>query len=106
MKPSDKCKGFVIVDREVYAHKAKMVLNDPDACEKLKRDPAKQLEKEMTHLWQQMTENTTISPRILHALIPRHSLCAEWYGLPKDHKPSVPLRPIISACDTPCERIS
>ena len=39
-------------------------------------------------------------------MIPRHSQCAEWYGLPKDHKPLMPLRPIVSVCDTPCERVS
>ena len=93
------------MDREVYTDKAQMVLNDPDAYDKLKSDPTKQLE-EMTNLWQQMTENTTIPPTIMNAVIPRHSRCMEWYGLPKDHKPSVQLRPIVSACDTPCETIS
>ena len=41
VKPSDKCKGFVIMDGEVYADKDETVLNDPDGYEKLKRDPTK-----------------------------------------------------------------
>ena len=29
-----------------------------------------------------------------------------FYGLPKDHKPSIPLRPVISGCDGPTEKTS
>lgn len=65
------------------------------------------MEKEVTQLWRKTTDTkTTIPQRLLHALVPRHSRCAEWYGLPKDHKPLIPLRPIVSACDMPCERVS
>ena len=107
VKPSDKCKGFVIMDRRTYVDKARLILDDPEAYEKLKRDPTKHVEKEMTQLWRRTTDKkTTIPQRLLHALVPRHSRCAEWYGLPKDHKPLIPLRPIVSACDTPCERVS
>ena len=41
VKPLDKCKSIVIMDREVYTDKAQMVLNDPDAYDKLKRDPTR-----------------------------------------------------------------
>ena len=51
VKPSDKCKGFVIMDRGMYVDKARSILDDPEAYEKLKRDPTKQVEKEVTQLW-------------------------------------------------------
>ena len=49
IKPSDKCKGFVVLDGEMYIEKTKAILEDPDADEKLK-DPTKQVEKAMTQL--------------------------------------------------------
>eukprot|EP00117_Sycon_ciliatum_P026380 scpid50209/ scgid5094/ len=30
----------------------------------------------------------------------------EWYGLPKDHKQKLPLRPVVSACDSPVTGVS
>ena len=51
VKPSDKCKGFVVMDRDTYISKARDILDMPDAYEKLKRDPTKRVEKEMTNLW-------------------------------------------------------
>ena len=38
--------------------------------------------------------------------MPQSSRAAELYGLPKDHKPGVPLRPIVSACGDPLDKIS
>ena len=105
IKPSDKCKGFVVLDRESYIEKAKAILDDPDGYEKLNKDLTKQVEKAMTQLWRD-TAADKVPQKLIYMMIPRHSRCAEWYGLPKDHKPLVPLRPIVSACDTPCERVS
>ena len=34
------------------------------------------------------------------------SYASFFYGLPKDHKPSVPLRPVISGCDGPTKKTS
>ena len=56
-------------------------------------------------VWREIADGK-IPQKLLYTLIPRHSRCAKWYGLPKDHKPLVLLRPIVSACDTPCERVS
>jgi hypothetical protein len=38
IKPSDKCKGFVVMDRDTYISKAKDILDVPEAYEKLKRE--------------------------------------------------------------------
>ena len=43
---------------------------------------------------------------IIKSLMPQSSRTAELYGLPKDHKPGVPLRPIVSACGDPLDKIS
>ena len=105
VKPSDKCKGFVVLDREAYVDKAKAILDRQDSYEKLRRDPTRQVENEIAHLWRRVA-GSKVPSSLMYALIPRHSRCAEWYGLSKDHKPLVPLRPIVPTCDTSCERVS
>ena len=92
---SNKCKHFVVMDRETYVSKEKFILDDPDAYEKLKRDPPKQVE-EMTQLRRKVNDDRATVPSRWLFGVSRHSRCAEWYGLPKDHKPFIPLRPIIS----------
>ena len=44
--------------------------------------------------------------RTISALLPQSSWAAELYGLPKDHKPDIPLRPIVSACGDPLNKIT
>ena len=39
-------------------------------------------------------------------LTPNYSRTPVFYGLPKDHKPAIPLRPVISGCDGPTEKVS
>ena len=39
-------------------------------------------------------------------LVPRWTRTAEFYGLPKTHKPGNPLRPIVSACGDPFDKLS
>lgn len=42
----------------------------------------------------------------LQRLLPQHTRTAEFYGLPKTHKPGNPLRPIVSACGDPLDKLS
>ena len=44
--------------------------------------------------------------KIVDDFTPRHSRTPLFYGLPKDHKPDVPLRPVVSNCDGPTEKTS
>jgi hypothetical protein len=39
-------------------------------------------------------------------LTPHHSKPPHLYGLPKIHKPDIPLRPIVSSIDSPCYALS
>ena len=42
----------------------------------------------------------------LQRLLPQHSRTAEFYGLPKTHKVGNPLRPIVSSCGDPLDKLS
>ena len=42
----------------------------------------------------------------LQRLLPQHARTAEFYGLPKPDKPGNPLRPIVSPCGDPLDKLS
>ena len=42
----------------------------------------------------------------IQRLLPQHTRTAELYGLPKTHKRGNPLRPIVSACGDPLDKLS
>jgi hypothetical protein len=43
-----------------------------------------------------------VSTGLIHKLTPYHSKPPHLYGLPKIHKPDIPLRPIVSSIGSPC----
>ena len=43
--------------------------------------------------------------KVAKNIFPQFSRTAELYGLPKDHKTDIPLRPIVSACDDPVGKL-
>ena len=47
-----------------------------------------------------------VDERTITALLPQSSRAAELHGLPKDHKQDMPLRPIVSACSDPLDKIT
>ena len=105
IKQSDKCKGLVIMDRPDYMTKAKDLLNDTDSFEKLDKNPIPQIEaKTKRNLL--ITTRSKLPDNTVKELTPGHSRTPVFYGLPKDHKPNVPLRPVISAYGGPTEKTS
>ena len=44
--------------------------------------------------------------KVITELNTSHSRTPVFYGLPKDHKPFVTLRPVISGCEEPTEKVS
>jgi len=63
--------------------------------------------------WEKDTRNiinrvcgTALEQDLKKAILPGDNRFPEMYGLPKDHKTSVPLRPVVSACDSPVTNLS
>ena len=92
-----------------------MLLNSSDYVNKIEsttsgyqevpRNPTPKLEaitKRVIH----DTMDGKVEERVVKAIIPQCSRTAELYGLPKDHKPDIPLRPIVSACDDPVDKLT
>ena len=102
IKRSDKCKSLVVMDTSDYKSKAEAIVTTYDSVNK---NPTTKLEEETKNLMK-----TTLKGKIpddyLQRLLPQHTRTAEFYGLPKTHKSGNPLRPIVSACGDPLDKLS
>ena len=90
------------MDKSDYISKADVITAD---YETVNKNPTNKIEAEIKRTIKE-TLNGKIEDNIIQALLPQNSRTAELYGLPKDHKPEVPLRPIVSACGDPLDKIS
>ena len=105
VKPSDKCKGLVILDKTDYISKANQILDDQSNYMKLDQDKTAKIEASTKRLFKQVVRDK-LPDKCIEELTPNHSRTPVFYGLPKDHKPSVPLRPVVATCGGPTEKTS
>jgi hypothetical protein len=55
----------------------------------------------------ELNKHKKVMPEALfHKLNPNNSVPPHIYGLPKIHKPGMPLRPIVSCIDSPCHKLA
>ena len=94
--PADKGRATVIMDREEYTRKMKLILNDADKYRIVKCDPTLKIERETTKSLKHLRKEGYIDDRLCDSLTPRYSERLQMYGLPKVHKDGVPMRPIVS----------
>ena len=104
VKPSDKSKGFVILSRESYMEKASVLLDCPESYERCNMK-VEDLEKHTRSVVSKIIEHK-VPDALAAAMLPRNTRMSRFYGLPKDHKPGLPLRPVVSACGSPSSNIS
>ena len=102
VKRSDKCKGLVLMKKDDYIKKTETTVKD---YEPVPKNPTKQLDDRTSNLI-----NTTLvdklSDKTIQAIKPTESRTAELYGLPKTHKVNNPMRPIVSSCGDPIDKLS
>ncbi|XP_072016889.1 uncharacterized protein [Amphiura filiformis] len=97
--PADKGRCTVVLDKSDYEEKANALLNDAKVYEPLKRDPTAGYKKKVIESLQQLEKAEAIDRIEYHKLYPGETVPA-FYGLPKIHKPAIPLRPIVSSIDS------
>ena len=102
VKRSDKCKGFVLMNKSEYIEKTEAIVKD---YEPIAKNPTKSLDVETADLIKK-TLKGKLPDKTIHSLTPNESRTAELYGLPKTHKPKIPMRPIVSACGDPIDKLS
>ena len=101
--PADKGNCTVVMEKEDYNMKIKALLEDGDYA-KLRGDQTTKTEKEVKKYLN--TIKHSLSESKFWHLNPTNSTPPHIYGLPKIHKPNVPLRPIISCVGSPCHHLA
>ena len=101
--PADKGNATVILDQDTYTNKL-MALITEGPYKKLKKDPTQSIENKIYKTLFKFKNEFTDFERM--KLTTHHSKPPHLYGLPKIHKPEIPLRPIISSIEAPCHLLS
>ncbi|CAF1171249.1 unnamed protein product [Didymodactylos carnosus] len=96
----DKSKGVVTMDKVDYINKMNDILSDSTKFKKLDHDPTIQKEDTLTRYLLKLHKEGLISESDYKAARLCGSRPARLYGLPKTHKPNLPLRPIMSFIKT------
>ncbi|KAI8485712.1 hypothetical protein Bbelb_365460 [Branchiostoma belcheri] len=93
----NKGRCTVVLDREQYDRKVQDLLGDKDTYTPLKKDPTNKFKGKISSALKKLqTEGVLDRPTYLK-LNPTTEQPPAFYGLPKIHKQSVPLRPIVSS---------
>ncbi len=97
---ADKGNATVIMNRTDYDGKVKEILST-STYRKLKNDPTASTERKVTKHLLGLRKSESLSANLYRRLHPSASTCPKFYGLPKIHKPDVPLRPIVASRGSP-----
>ena len=92
----DKGVSMVVVDREEYIQKSEELLHQPN-YEILQADPTNKYKNKLISLLKSIKAEGGIDENTYKRLYPAGAGPPTYYGLPKVHKPGMPLRPIISS---------
>jgi len=88
--PADKGNSTVVMNRKEYDEKITQIISDSTKFEKVRKSsPVSRIEKEAKALVKKVGMEKEI-------IIPEGCKVPHIYGLPKIHKPDVPLRPVVS----------
>ena len=90
------------MNKSDYMEKAENIIS---TYESVSTNPTTRLEEETKNIMKS-TLKDKIPDDTLRRLLPQHTRTAEFYGLPKTHKSDNPLRPIVSACGDPLDKLS
>ena len=94
---ADKGNVTVALKESDYIHKVKLMLSDTSTYKKLNYNPLNDLRKTIKELVHNWNENSYFPKKYsVYSLSQTDTQLSKFYGLPKIHKPDVPLRPIIS----------
>ena len=96
---ADKGNSTVVMDKLEYDEKL-LGLSDSATYQVIKKNPICSIEKRLNRYIWKLYKNDKISTYLYKTLRSSDSVLPRIYGLPKIHKPNVPLRPIVSFIGT------
>ena len=92
---ADKGNCVVVMDKQQYHDKALTLLNDKSTYAVLNSDPTSKTQRKLNKMLLDLKKAGKISDSTYKMLYSSDGLCPRFYGLPKIHKPGIPLRPIV-----------
>ena len=98
--PADKGRVTVIMKKEEYKEKCRLLLEDSKTYQKLPSDPTARYKKQFISALKDLKDRKVIPPALHKRLYPTTDQPPRFYGLPKVHKQNMPLRPIVSSIGT------
>ena len=104
--PADKGRVTVVMDKTDYFDKMDALVNDKQTYEELKRDPTPSLQRKLNSKMLTLKKTDAIDTQRYYRLRCSVPQPPKLYGLPKLHKPGIPMRPIVSFCGSPTYQLS
>lgn len=103
---SDKGNVTVIMYKKDYLQKSQELLNDKKYYKELKGNPTSTLQQKANKLISKLKTTKKIDDSTAKSLTIYNSVAPRFYTLPKIHKPTLSMRPILSSIDCPNSKIS
>ena len=94
------------MDKTDYNDKMDSLVNDKHTYEVLKRDPTPALQRKLKNKLLTLKKTDKIDFRRYNRLGCSVPQPPKLYGLPKLHKPIIPMRPIVSFCGSPTYQLT
>ena len=95
------------MNTSLYVSKIEEHQADPATYKKLNSDPTQAIKNYVLSIPNYLHKTNQIDDKTKHHLTSQKPAHAPlFYGLPKVCKPNIPLRPIVSACDSPTNQLS
>ena len=104
--PADKGRVTVVMDKTDYFDKMDALVNDEQTYEELKRDPTPALQRKLNSKILTLKKTDAFDTQRYYQLRCSVPQPPKLYGLPKLHKPGIPMRPIVSFCGFPTLYVS
>ena len=96
---ADKGVALVIMEKNEYIKKAEELLNT-DTYKKIPEDPTNKQKNRLINILKNIKTEGGLNEETYRRLYPTGAVSSKFYGLPKVHKPGIPLRPIVSSTGT------
>ena len=94
--PADKGRATEVFDKECYFAKAEELLHS-DTYRQIRTDPTTSYQNKLINLLKDLKKKGCVTDEFYRRVYPTACNPPRFYGLPKIHKPSCPLRPIVSS---------
>ena len=95
---TDKGFALVIMDKKDYIQKAELL--NTNTYKKIAEDPTNKHKNRLVNILKNIKSEGGLSEETYKKLYPTGAVSSKFYGLPKVHKPGIPLRPIVSSTGT------